>query len=385
MKKFNKFVAVLIVISLLSSFAVFASAEYPTGDFQMRYTDTTGKQITSAKTGDLIDVYISINTAGRYLSAFQADIMYDFAKVTQIRQNGTSIPKSINANNCRELLGDMAETTAYITDENDPWVQYDIENDEWGGYYLIGKGTFTATPHTDTGSLYPASWDDAMKAQYKCCRFSYITVYTIPVIGVYTDNEYMDFVRFRFYANEDIETLDASVIGWSEGASVAMNTEPDNIGLSVYMSGYEKMPVTTSYAEVAVVESPVYWVKNQIQWNNKEEESVNIGIVAGFDVDDIPISFTDGVSTNVKEVGVKYYINNVFDRNLTTTRVYRAKGGEAYYFRAVLGGISTTTTDTYKVVPYIVYDDGTGAVIHEGTEVEIKPADVARYVTVLPQ
>lgn len=379
MKKFNKFIAVLIVISLLSSFAVFASAEYPTGDFQMRYTDTTGKQITSAKTGDVIDVYISINTAGRYVNAFQADIMYDIAKVTQIRQNGTSIPKSINANNCKELLGDMADTSTKITDENDPWVQYDIENDEWGGYYLIGKGTFTATPHTD--NLYPKTWDNAKKAAYKCCRFSYITVYTTPVIGVYTDNEYMDFVRFRFYANEDIETLDASVIGWCEGAAVEMNTEPDNIGLSVYMGGYELMPSTTSYAEVAVVKSPVYWVKNQIQWNNKEEQSVNLGIVAGFDVKDIAIDFgDDNIADNVTAVGAKYYLDGFLQKDLTTTRVYKAKGGEAYYFRIVLGNISTTTTNTYKIVPYVVYN-GTPV---DGPEVEITPADVARYVKVLP-
>lgn len=381
MKRFNKILAVVLVISILASFmAVSAVAvDSPEAAFRFAYRDTSGKRITSVKSGEVVDLIVSIKTNG-YSPNFAIVFCYDYTLLTHIRQNGSAV-QSLTANNCRALLGDFADKATQIEDEDDPIWQF--ENDEVGnGYYkLWGAGSqLTATPHKDT--MYPSSWGDTEKAQFKCITFGYMTDVNDSVLTVNTNNEFYEMVRFRFLALKDGELNENTVFANPDAKKTYVDIDPDDVPISAAQVS-EPVRATISYAyEEAVVESPVYWVKNQIQWNNKEAKSVNIGVVAGFDVEKIAIDFGDDhIADNVSAIGAKYYLNGVLQDDLTTTRVYKANGGKSYYFRIVLGNISTTTTDTYKIVPYVVYD-GTPV---DGPEVEIKPADVARYVTVLPQ
>ena len=138
-----------------------------------------------------------------------------------------------------------------------------------------------------------------------------------------------------------------------------------------------KNVVSNAVVEAAAQTYLVNPVKNQIQWNNKDEKSVNIGVVAGFSADDIKINFVNGVSDNVTKIGTIYKINGeVQSPELTTNRVYSVNGGESYNFRIVLGNISTETTDTYSVIPYVVYN---GETIY-GPEITITPDDVAEML-----
>lgn len=379
MKKFNKIIAVLLVISLISSFAVYASAEVSTGTFQMRYTDTDGKQITSAKAGEIIDVYLAINTADRYVSTFQADVMYDYALLSQTQATATT-QKTPTVKNAAELLGDIADADTMIEDDSDPIFAATLENhpefEDLYYYMLCGYGATKITPHK--ASFYPVSWTDVETAKYKMCRITYGTNYEEPTLGVYTNNQFVDFARIRFIAQADIATLDSSVIGWCADNDYLMDTDGANEPISVYMgNGVINMPVALAYAEVSAPTYLVNPVKNQIQWNNKNEKSVNIGVVAGFSADDIKINFVKGVSDNVTKIGTIYKINGeVQSPELTTNRVYSVNGGESYNFRIVLGNISTETTDTYSVIPYVVYN---GETVY-GPEIKITPDDVTTLV-----
>lgn len=102
----------------------------------------------------------------------------------------------------------------------------------------------------------------------------------------------------------------------------------------------------------------VYHVKNQIQWADKAANKVNLGIVCGFDIDDIGIAFENGTSTNVSSVGVTATINGVTD-TYTERFVYSAKEGTAYYFRAVLGNVPGDYNGTIEITPFVVVDGKT--------------------------
>lgn len=169
---------------------------------------------------------------------------------------------------------------------------------------------------------------------------------------------------------EDCFTVDANVDGTGSGYFVGATS-------------YKAVRPATNISGNAVVEAaaPTYLVnpvKNQIQWNDKDANSVNVGVVAGFSADDIAIDFgDDNIADNVSEVGAIFKINGVQQDNLKTTRVYAVNGGESYNFRIVLGNISTETTDTYSVTPYVVYN-GTP---EYGPEITVTPDDVADMVT----
>lgn len=383
MKKFNKIIAVLIVISILSSFAVCASAAVGDSvDMQLRFTDTDGNQITSAASGDIIDVYFAINTAGQYVKILQADVMYDVNYVKQTRATATKYQKPTASNSC-ELLGDMADAEdTLIEDPEDPIYAATAEKhpafeDDWAYYALSGTGTFKVTPHA--ASFFPSSWTDEQQAQYNLVRITYKTNGGSAHVGIYSnEGEYVDLARFRFVAQADIESLDSSIINWcADQENNGMTGTSDNEPLSVYMSNTTSLTMTYSIAEASAPTYLVNPVKNQIQWNNKDENSVNIGVVAGFSADDIKINFVNGVSDNVTKIGTIYKINGeVQSPELTTNRVYSVNGGESYNFRIVLGNISTETTDTYSVIPYVVYN---GETVY-GPEIKITPDDVTTLV-----
>lgn len=142
----------------------------------------------------------------------------------------------------------------------------------------------------------------------------------------------------------------------------------------------------TDFTESAVVLSApaaaakkVYHVKNQIQWADKENNKVNLGIVCGFDIADIGIAFENGTSTNVSSVGVTATINGVTD-TYTERFVYSAKEGTAYYFRAVIGNVPGDYTGTIEITPFVVVDGTT----EYGDPIEITADVLASNVAKLP-
>lgn len=378
MKRFNKILAVVLVISILASFmgvSVFA-ADTANASYRFSMRNTDGDVISSAKAGDVIDLVIGIKT-NAYTPTFAINFCYDYTAVTQIRQNGTSTA-TISATNCRQLLGRFADKSTieeYV--DGDIYWEYDEENDANGYYLEWGNGTSTATPHKDT--MYPSSWGDAEKAQYKCVNFSYITDVSDVVAVPNTFGEFYDVVRFRFIAIKDT-TLDDTIFFTNPNKNLTyIAVDPDDVPFSNAQTS-DSIKATALTVEYDVAAAPTYLVnpvKNQIQWNDKDANSVNIGVVAGFKASDIAIDFGDDyIADNVSAVGAIYKINGVQYDDLSTTRVYAVNGGESYNFRIVLGNISTTTEDTYSVTPYVVYN-GTP---EYGPEITITPEDVAEML-----
>lgn len=378
MKRFNKILAVVLVISILASFmgvSVFA-ADTANASYRFSIRNTDGDVISSAKEGDVIDLVIGIKT-NAYTPTFAINFCYDYTAVTQIKQNGTSTA-TINATNCRQLLGRFADKSTieeYV--DGDIYWEYDEAND-CNGYYLEwGNGTSTATPHKDT--MYPSSWGDTEKAQYKCVNFSYITDVSDVVAVPNTFGEFYDVVRFRFIAIKDT-TLDDTIFFTNPNKNLTyIAVDPDDVPFSNAQTS-DSIKATALTVEYDVAAAPTYLVnpvKNQIQWNDQSAGIVNIGVVAGFNADDIKINFVNGVSDNVTKIGTIFKINGeVQPGELTTNRVYSVNGGEAYYFRIVLGNISVSTEDTYSVTPYVMYD---GEPVY-GPEIKITPDDVATLV-----
>ena len=382
MKKINKILAVLLVISMLAGvMAVSVSAANTTdAAFKFAFKDTSGNVINSVKAGDVVDLFVSIKTEG-YSPVFQIVFCYDYTLLTHIRQNGTAA-QSITANNCRELLGDFADKTTQIEDENDPIWQF--ERDEIGnGYYkLWGAGTSTATPHKDT--MYPSSWGDAEKAQYKCISFGYMTDTSDSVLTVNTNGEFYEMVRFRFLALADT-SLDSNVVFRNPDAAksyIAIDPDDAPISCAQYSTAVKVAKIAYEYETAAVEDKIVYHVKDQIQWANKDANTVNLGVVAGFDVEDIAIEFNEaGTSTNVDKVGAVVKIGEKEDTKYERF-VYEMNDGKSYYFRVVVENVPANYTGDIVVTP-LVWMTGADEPIY-GDPVTIDAATLAQMLTRLP-
>lgn len=135
----------------------------------------------------------------------------------------------------------------------------------------------------------------------------------------------------------------------------------------------------------AAPSNPIYHVKNQIQWANAEKDTVNLGVVAGFDVEDIAIEFYNGEdggkagqSKNVDKVGAVVTINGVTATNFEKY-VYSANDGASYYFRAVIAGIPADYAGEDIVVTPLVWMTGEEEPMY-GEAITITADKLATYV-----
>lgn len=137
-------------------------------------------------------------------------------------------------------------------------------------------------------------------------------------------------------------------------------------------------------ASAPVVTNPIYHVKNQIQWADKAANTVNLGVVAGFDIADIDIAFNEaGTSTNVDKVGAVVTLGDSAAQDKYERFVYAANDGASYYFRTVIAGVPADYEGDIVVTP-LVWMTGEDAPIY-GEAVTISAADLAAYVAKLPQ
>lgn len=143
--------------------------------------------------------------------------------------------------------------------------------------------------------------------------------------------------------------------------------------------------VVSNAVIAAAPASPVYHVKNQIQWANAEKDTVNLGVVAGFDIADIKPTFNEnGTSDNIENVGAVVTIGDGAAATNFERYVYVANDGDSYYFRAVITGIPADYIGGDIVVTPFVWMDGEETPIY-GEAVTITAADVEAYVAKLPQ
>lgn len=141
--------------------------------------------------------------------------------------------------------------------------------------------------------------------------------------------------------------------------------------------------VSNAVVEAAAPSNPIYWVKNQIQWADKEAGTVNLGVVAGFDVDDIAIDFdANGTSTNVAQVGALVQIGDETAAPKYERFVYSANDGASYYFRTVITNIPKNYDGDIVVTPLVLMEGETTPIY--GEAVTITAAKLATYVGKLP-
>ena len=347
--------------------------------FKFAFKDSAGNAISSVKAGDVVDLYVSIKTEG-YSPVFQIVFCYDYTLLTHIRQNGTAV-QSITANNCRELLGDFADKTTQIEDDTDPIWQF--ENEEIGnGYYkLWGAGTSTATPHKDT--MYPSTWGDTEKAQYKCISFGYMTDTADSVLTVNTNGEFYEMVRFRFLALADTK-LDSDVVFNNPDAAksyIAIDPDDAPISCAQYNSAVKVSNLTYEYDVAPSV--VVSHVKQQSKWNGGKVDAANylfgfVGQVSGLEL-----------TTTTNETTGRAMVNEISAITATATynggtavadvvTVWAVEGG--YQFRAQFAGFQPTDAKEVSVVFAITMSDGT-TVYESASETKAINAIYAASVT----
>ena len=178
--------------------------------------------------------------------------------------------------------------------------------------------------------------------------------------GVYTD---------------DCFTVDGVTDEWGTGYFV---------GATSTKVGNPNKNVVENAVLAAAPSNPIYHVKNQIQWADKAANTVNLGVVAGFDVEDIAIEFHDGTegkagqSKNVDKVGAVVTLGDSAPVDKYEQYVYSANDGASYYFRAVIANVPADYDGDIVVTP-LVWMKGEDAPMY-GEAITITADKLAAYV-----
>jgi len=370
MKKVNKVIALVLAVAMLASFgAISASALSYNGNgtsssFTLRY-QVGGTEVMSASSGDIIDLYINITT-DCYAYAFMINLNYDFGKVTQIRQGGTTV-QSITSANMREILGEFKNTAQVDLTEGD---LYDLDDANGGyGYYLPwGVGALTCFPHNDNFTEL-TKWTAEEKAQYKMAKLQYTTKADDQTLLVNTHGVETPVVRWRFIALSDIADLSTAIFfSPAEKAAIeyySNNTPFSNLITSTCTLGVGKavrIPTTTVYSGCSVYARGA--ADTRVRWNATDPTHCDLGFTGVFT---LPAVTNDGtnITAGIKGAGI------VFSTTVATptkgaaectdvpTYALYDQTNSVYMFRAVLGNFATDDTTDYNVRAYITLDNDT--------------------------
>ena len=119
---------------------------------------------------------------------------------------------------------------------------------------------------------------------------------------------------------------------------------------------YDLDAVSTEF-EAAAAPAVVFHEKVQVQWNNKDENTINLGFKGKFNKSDIDIAFADtGKSTNIVEVGAEVTGNKTTKAG---TKFVYTPDNETFYFRGVIEGLDLDVAEeanTAITVRYYVID-----------------------------
>lgn len=378
MKRLNKILAlVLALVMMVGVVSVCASAaDITNAAYKVAFMDSNTESptaISSAKAGDVVDVYISIKT-NSYSPLFAFLAFYDATALTHTRQNATEV-KNINDANCAALQGRFANKLAV---ENPSQDLIDHEDDEIGVGEILDWGASlpTTTPHTD--DMYPASFTDAQKAQFKGVNFGYLAPTNQTVLTVNTEGQYVEMVRIRFIAQKDV-TLDKNVFYLLEDpVSTYIAIDPADEPFSrlqkeapVKVSNLVVEYATAGGTTPPPADEPTAAVENldtKVRWATTEEDSRSNVLYVGFEGKLTGVS-ADKVST-IKEIGFKF---STSDKTLATaTNVptyviydFTAETADTYKFRSIVrrplakADIDGTVTHNIYAQAYVTIGDTT--------------------------
>lgn len=300
------------------------------------------------------------------------------------------LPDDVDLTTYRQALGNIAVayTDGFAINSDAATSAKDART--WGSHYAEflkeeANVTITAAVSNTIVGNFSANdqakgWDKALFVQQ-----SYISGAAYKAATGYPVDPDCEIFTLYFKTTRTLTAEDS--IGVPEGAlgttQFKMNYWQSATKTSV---AYDKANVilteNTAYA-TAAAEKEVYHVKNQIQWADKAAGTVNLGVVAGFDLEDINIAFNEaGTSTNVASVGATVVIG---DKNDTKTErfVYSANNGASYYFRVVIAGVAKDYTGTITVTPFVTMNDAESTTYYADA-VTIDAAGLATMVGRLP-
>lgn len=375
MKNVKKVIALMLaMVMMLSVVSVSAfAADTTNASFGIAFKDADENAITEAKVGDIVDVYVSIKTNG-YSAVFAFLSCYDATALTHVKENATALGSAPNAKTAKEVLGRFASTDAV---EDDALIAHEEEMatlagaDANGEVIDWGSGSLTVTPHKD--AMYPSTWGDAEKAQYKCINLGYLAASDYSNLTVNTKGEFEELVRYRFICIKDT-TLNSSVFFKSpDSKKTYISIDPDNEPLANYQVS---SPIDVSNLQIeyegGVTPPPasdpitVENITTQVQWQDKDNGKMRVafrGNIKNYD-----LNLADGSQTeiaDISEMGVVYSKENtdptVGGTNCTDVKAWTiydfVSGG--YFFRAVVGNYPHDNTETLYAKAYIIIDGQT--------------------------
>lgn len=369
MKRFSKILALMLTMAMMFGIVstCASAADTTNAAYKVRFVDNDGNPVTSATAGSTVNVILSLKTNDSYSPIFAAHLFYDSTLFTHIRQGGSAV-QSLSAKNCGEVLGRFAETGEYA-DASDDLLAH--EDDIAGNGYVNdwGAGNSVAmSAHKD--SMYPDSFTDAQKAQFKAAYFGYAANGGDSNLTVNTEGEFVDFVRFRFLVNADT-AIDSSVLFLADDDKrnyimIDIDDEP-------LRNGQTSNPVKVSNLTIeyeGAAPAPSVTVENvatQVQWQDKDAGLMRVafrGNIKGYDAtaDLVPGSTTE--LNKLTEIGVMFSKTDATptkEEGATVVPAYTiydfTTGG--YFYRAVVGSVEYNSSETLYANAYIVLDGTT--------------------------
>lgn len=219
------------------------------------------------------------------------------------------------------------------------------------------------------------------------------TAYLNTISGIETNTDWNKMFTFYFETLEGVTAADVA------GAEFGVYTDDcftvdgasDDAGYGYFagattaVAGNPNKNVVENAVLAAAPSNPIYHVKNQIQWADKAANTVNLGVVAGFDVEDIAIDFYNGEdggkagqSKNVEKVGAVVTIGDSAPAEKYEQYVYSANDGASYYFRAVIANVPADYDGDIVVTPLVkMYGEDTPIY---GESITITADKLAAYV-----
>lgn len=370
MKRFNKILALVLALTMMCgvvSICASAAADTTNAAYKIAFADNDGNPITSVAAGSTANVIVSMKTNG-YSPCFAFMAIYDSVALTHIRQGGSAV-QSLKPVNCAELQG-FFKNTGNVENPSQDLIDHEDDEIGVGDIFDWGSAEPTATPHTD--AMYPASFTDTQKAQFKCINFGYLANSGKTCLTVNTNGEFVAVVRFRFLANVDTE-LNSSVFYFNDDTTKTYITiDPDDepfsnlqtsspIAVSNLTVEYEG-GVTPPPANPITVEN----ISTQVQWQDKDAGKMRVAFRGN--IKNYTLNLAGGSETeiaDIAEMGVVYSKSNADPTvggancsNAPAWTIYDFTNG-GYFFRAVVGNYQYDNAETLYAKAYIVIDGQT--------------------------
>lgn len=368
MKKISKVLAVVLALTMLVASSVLpaSAVDLENATLKLSFKDVDGHTITSAAAGSMVDVYVSLKVDA-YVQQMQFYVNYNSEYVEHSRVDKEAYAKP-SARNAAEWLGDFGSDEEFVIDEESEYYEFDQAHDQNEYYLNWGADTTEAvTPYN------AATMPTPPVATTKLIKVIYATNSSVQTLLVNTKGEFYEMLKIRFSVNKDIEKIDNSIFFFDDQLEkVIINIDSENVPFANYAINAIK-PLNVSFEYEGGVTPPpagdpitVENIDTQVQWQNRDEGLMRIayrGNIRNYD-----LNLADGSQTEIADIsamGVVYSKSNadptIGGANCSDVKAWTiydfTNGG--YFFRAVVGSVPYSNTETIHAKAYIIIDGQT--------------------------